>query len=180
MYLAYNPAPIAATDPANPSMDNLPLDLVHLFILNETEAEGLSGQSVLNEIKISLAKRFPYASFIITLGAQGVIFFDQHQDLHVPAQTVQAIDTTAAGDTFIGFFLHEFTKSINLQTNQKPNQKPSQAETLNALTIGCQAAALCIQRAGAAVSIPDMQEVQRELQPLMVTTIKTHSYLAGV
>ena len=59
-----------------------------------------------------------------------------------PAQAVEAVDTTAAGDTFIGYFLAELLAG---------------EPTVQALTIATKAAALCVTRPGAAVSIPAPQ-----------------------
>jgi ribokinase len=62
----------------------------------------------------------------------------------VPAEKVHAVDTTAAGDTFIGFFIA-----------QKLAGQPIES----CLRTACHAAAICVTRPGAADSIPHLQEV---------------------
>lgn len=52
-----------------------------------------------------LLERYPSSWVILTLGARGCVYQDAHRRLTVPARPVQAVDTTAAGDTFSGYFL---------------------------------------------------------------------------
>jgi ribokinase len=73
------------------------------------------------------------------------MYGDKKMTVFQPAETVEAVDTTAAGDTFIGFFLAELINS---------------ADPRKALQIGCQAAALCVTRQGAADSIPRREELE--------------------
>jgi len=82
---------------------------------------------------------------IITLGAQGSLFADGKSYAHFPAPTVKAVDTTAAGDTFVGGFAAALASG------------KSEAE---AIRFGQIAAALSVTRAGAQPSIPTLSEVQ--------------------
>ncbi len=136
--IVFNPAPMT------PAVLDLPLGDVDLFILNETEAEGLTGKNSPDDIRAVLCDRYPSSATVLTLGAQGAITFDAHTFHPVPAFPVKAVDTTAAGDTFIGYFLATFLQDSN---------------PLTALTRGCRAAALCVTRPGAADSIPTRAEV---------------------
>ncbi|MNV91050.1 Ribokinase [compost metagenome] len=82
---------------------------------------------------------------IITLGAQGSLFADGARVVHFPAPKVKAVDTTAAGDTFVGGFAAALAAGS------------SEAE---AIRFGQVAAALSVTRAGAQPSIPTLSDVQ--------------------
>jgi ribokinase len=82
---------------------------------------------------------------IITLGAQGSLFANGQDFEHFPAPKVQAVDTTAAGDTFVGGFAAALANG------------KSEAE---AIRFGQIAAALSVTRAGAQPSIPTLFDVQ--------------------
>jgi ribokinase len=139
MKVAFNPAPVTAEVPAYPLAD------VDLFVLNETEAEALTGAVAPGRVRETMRKRYPAAATVLTLGAGGACYFDAETDLHCPAEEVQAIDTTAAGDTFIGFFLAELLAT---------------GDPERALAAGCRAAAVCVTRPGAADSIPSREQLR--------------------
>lgn len=136
--IVFNPAPMSA------AVRDYPLHLVDLFVLNETEAEGLTSETDPNAIREKMLAQYPKAAVVLTLGSKGAIYFDADRLHQESAPTVDAIDTTAAGDTFIGYFLAELMQS----------QDPAKA-----LQQGCRAAALCVTRPGAADSIPRLSEV---------------------
>jgi ribokinase len=126
--LFYNPAPML------PRVNELPLHLVDVLILNETEAEKLHCES--------LIAKHPDLIVVITEGEKGVTVLTHGKSEHYPAVHVErVIDTTAAGDTFIGYFMAEY-----LQTQNIPR----------AVSLATRAASLCIQQAGAAQSIPKL------------------------
>ncbi|MGD0750078.1 MAG: ribokinase [Anaerolineales bacterium] len=133
-----NPAPM------DERVAGYPLDKVDYFIINEIEGRELSGATEAQAIIAAMRTRFPAAAVLLTLGAQGVIYADQHTRQTVPAEKVRPVDTTAAGDTFIGFFIA-----------QKLAGKPIES----CLRTACHAAAICVTRPGAADSIPHLQEV---------------------
>lgn len=143
MKIVFNPAPMT------PSVNELPLSFVDLFVLNEIEAEQISGFVNLNDIKAALLERYPESHFVITLGKQGACFFNKEQEVSVEAFVVNAIDTTAAGDTFIGFFL------AGLEQKQ---------DITDALSFACAASALSVTKSGAAQSIPDLNDVNQFLR----------------
>lgn len=138
MRVVFNPAPMS------PQVSGYPLELVDTFILNETEAQELSGEAEPQNALAALIARFPAATFVITLGKEGALCRSGAQMHTVPAPKVNAVDTTAAGDTFIGFFLAALTTGADVPA---------------ALARGCAAAAVCVTRPGAADSIPQAQEV---------------------
>ena len=138
MRIVFNPAPMTS------AVRNYPLNLVDLFVLNETEAEGLTGETDPDAIRQKMLTQYSDAAVVLTLGSKGVIYFDAKTLHHETVPGVDAIDTTAAGDTFIGFFLAEL-----MQSN----------DPAKALAQGCRAAAICVTRTGAADSIPLLSEL---------------------
>jgi ribokinase len=138
MRVAFNPAPFG------PEVSDYPLQGVELLILNETEGQGLTGRAKADEIAHALLTRFPGAAIILTLGSRGAIFKDGAGSFAATAQRVAAVDTTAAGDTFIGFFLASYTRGLDVR---------------HCLEMACRAATLCVTRAGAADAIPTLAEI---------------------
>ena len=138
-----NPAPASGPLPADwyASIDYL--------IPNESEASALSGVTVdsLDSAKVAATALIQTGAgkVIITLGAQGALFADGKSFEHLVAPKVKAVDTTAAGDTFVGGF------AAALAAGQ------SEAE---AIRFGQVAAALSVTRAGAQPSIPTLHDVQ--------------------
>lgn len=149
--VAFNPAPMTE------DVTRLPLDKVDLLILNEVEAMQLVGASTVAEAEIELRAKYPKSQILLTLGKQGVRFMHAQTKVDVPAFKVEAVDTTAAGDTFIGYFLTSY-----LATNADATEL-SIDELTRALQTACAAAAICVTRAGAAPSIPHAIEVQEFL-----------------
>jgi ribokinase len=137
--VVFNPAPMS------PAVRDYPLQDVDIFVLNETEAEGLTGQSTPELVRVAMATSFPHAATVLTLGQEGAVFMDAAGILRQPGFAVKAIDTTAAGDTFIGYFLAEFMRT---------------GEPVKALALGCRAAAISVTRPGASDSIPRLSEVR--------------------
>jgi len=136
--VAFNPAPMS------PVVRDYPLQDVDLFILNETESESLTGQNTPERVCAAMVASFPHAATVLTMGREGAVFMDSSGILRQPGFVVKAVDTTAAGDTFIGYFLAEFLRT---------------GEPAKALALGCRAAAISVTRPGAADSIPCLKEV---------------------
>ena len=115
---------------------------------NESEAEALSGVAVTD---LDSARRagerllqLGAGKVIITLGAQGALLVTAQGHRHFPAPLVQPLDTTAAGDTFIGGFAAGLVRGL---------------EEGEAIAFGQRAAALSVTRAGAQPSIPYLAEL---------------------
>ena len=132
--ICLNPAP------CGPQVRAYPLELVDLLIVNETEATALAGASSL----AALAARYPRAQIALTLGAAGAQYRSPTEAFHLPAPHVEAVDTTGAGDTFIGYFLAGLAADMTAH---------------EAMTRAVQAAALCVTRPGAMDSIPAAAEL---------------------
>jgi ribokinase len=123
--------------------------LLDLLVLNETEAALLCGFAVDELVSAARAARTLHRRgpprVILTLGGDGVVACDASGCRHFPALKVNTVDTTAAGDTFIGALCAALARD----------------ETLDAgIALGIQAAALCVTRAGAQASIPYRDELQ--------------------
>ena len=144
--ICFNPAPM------DRSVLSYPLDLVDLFILNEIEAASLADSqpdSPMEAILEQLCGRYPSARVCITLGKEGALFHSAETGtLRQKSYPVKAVDTTAAGDTFVGYFLHELTSGT----------PPAQA-----LEFACRASAITVSRPGAIPSIPLREEVVAQL-----------------
>jgi ribokinase len=140
--VAFNPAPMSD------SVHRLPLDCVDLLIVNETEAAALTKKDTLDEIVAEFKQQWSKCEVIITLGKAGVMMLKGEECIEVSAFNVDAVDTTAAGDTFIGYFLSAYS---------------SHTDAKRALTRGCAASAIAVTREGAAQSIPSQKEVDRFL-----------------
>jgi ribokinase len=138
-----NPAPASRPLPSDwyASIDYL--------IPNESEASALTGL-VVDSLETAQAAATRLIAMgagkvIITLGAQGSLFADGQRFEHFPAPVVKAVDTTAAGDTFVGGFAAALAGG---------------EDEVQAIRFGQVAAALSVTRAGAQPSIPVLSEVQ--------------------
>ncbi|QHW33895.1 ribokinase [Paenibacillus rhizovicinus] len=137
-----NPAPIAGFDVAQ-------LRKVSFMILNELEAEEISGIEIggIDEAKQAAKRMFEsgLSRIIITLGSKGSLYMDQTGIfVEMPAFSVSVVDTTAAGDTFIGAFAAKHADGSTIR------------ECLHYATA---ASALAVSAAGAQSSIPTEDEV---------------------
>lgn len=140
--IALNPSP------ASPDLHAWPLELADWLILNEVEGEDLTGASQPQAMLDVLNRRFPHTAIVLTLGENGAFYRDGHQQLHQPAIPVKAVDTTAAGDTFTGYFL------ASVLAGKDP---------AFALRIAAHAAAVAVTRPGAGASIPTATEVAQKI-----------------
>ena len=139
--IALNPSPM------NAAVSALPLDLVDWLLLNEVEAAQLLGRPVADGAAAAkeLHEMFPRAAIVLTMGKAGSYYDDGAQSLHQSAFAVTAVDTTAAGDTYTGFFLAGIAEGLPVQ---------------QAMALAAKAAAISVTRPGAAPSIPAREEVR--------------------
>ena len=142
MRIVLNPSPM------DEKIGKLPLETVDYFLLNEVEAESLCGEGANRPEAMmeKLTKGFPKAKIVLTLGSQGSLYWDGEKMIKQPCYKVKAVDTTAAGDTFTGFFIGGLSQGM---------------EGVKALDWAARAAAVAVSRAGAATSIPSKEEVDR-------------------
>ncbi len=141
-FVLLNPAPACKLT------DSL-MAITDLLVVNEIEAEIISGRSI-NKLGIeNMAKLLidmGAKSVIITLGANGCYLHDENTTAKFPAYKVQAIDSTAAGDTFCGALV------ACLADNGKISE---------AIKFASAAAALSVQKLGAAPSVPVKEEIEK-------------------
>jgi ribokinase len=138
MFIVLNPSPFDAKITA------LDLSLLDAIIVNETEGCGLSGKTEPQEILDELLARYPAMKIVLTLGKQGAIYADATQRASCPIMQIPVVDTTAAGDTFTGYFFAGLLGG---------------ATPADALRTATAASTLAVSRKGAAPSIPTAQEV---------------------
>lgn len=139
MKIVLNPSPM------DDKIKELPLDKVDIFLLNEIEGGQITGESEPDRILDSLRERFPRAQVVLTLGGAGSVYMGGGQRIRQAIYKVDAVDTTAAGDTFTGFFISALLRGF----------QPAQA-----LDVAARASAIAVSRPGAAPSIPTWDEVQ--------------------
>ncbi len=130
------------------------LALVDVLVVNETEAAAISGMEVASRENAEAAAEWllnrGVGEVIVTLGAAGVIYASKEGErVSVPAFRVEAVDTTAAGDTFIGAYAATREQGSSVQ---------------EALRWANAAAAIAVTRPGAQSSIPSADEVNRWLE----------------
>ena len=142
LFICLNPSPVTE------KMLHAPLELVDCFILNEVEAAQLGGGNTPDEMLDAMAQRFPEAMVVLTLGEDGAVCRRGNERWQQPCYPVKAVDTTAAGDTFTGYFLAAYTQGSTIP---------------EALRLAARAAAIAVTRKGAAPSIPCMAEVREAL-----------------
>lgn len=115
--VVFNPSPF----PAHP--EQLPLERVDTFILNEIEGALLAGMPEEQDgdaIFDALRSRYPQAQIILTLGSRGVTAWLGGQRYDQPCFTVRAVDTTGAGDTFCGYYLAAAARGRRLHSACAP------------------------------------------------------------
>ena len=138
LQIAFNPSPFTE------ELLKLPLHQVKWWLCNEIEGGQLTGKSEPEEILTSMQKKFPGSSIVLTLGKDGCMFTDGKQVLRQPIFPVKAVDTTAAGDTFTGFFLASVAEGKSVA---------------DALRIASRASSIAVSRMGASSSVPTLAEV---------------------
>ena len=150
MYIAFNPSPISK------ELFTLPLSYVDWWFCNEIEGAILFGKNQKQKMADQIAmdpekimqqfqKQYPQSHLILTLGKKGSYYCDKKDILFQPAFEVKAIDTTAAGDTYSGYFLADLAGGKNIS---------------DALKDAALAASICVTRKGAAPSIPYNKEIE--------------------
>lgn len=142
----FNPAPAQA-------LPQELLNLVDILVVNESETAILTGCPVDSESTLFTAaqrlKKMIPAELVLTLGEKGCWWMGEQDIRKLPPFPVQAIDTTAAGDAFIGGL------AVALLENQP---------ILDALRRGNAAGALAVTRRGAQLSLPGRTELEEFLQ----------------
>lgn len=145
MCIILNPSPI------NDMIRNIDFTKLSYIILNEVEAIAISNVDSWEESLSYIKNKYPNLKVMLTLGSNGCIYTDSLCEFYQPSFKVDAVDTTAAGDTFTGYFVAELSKGTDYQ---------------KILKIASAASAISVSRKGAAPSIPDKREVLFSLESL--------------
>lgn len=128
--------------PMDDHVSEYPLGDIDILCVNEVEGQLLAEIDDSNPEMIGKAiiEKYPELELLLTVGEKGSFYFSRREQIYVPAEKVKAVDTTAAGDTYIGFFLAGLNEGMSITDSMK---------------LATSAAAITVQRAGAADSIPD-------------------------
>ena len=140
LQIAINPAPF------NEEIKNIPLQLVNYLILNEVEGKDLTNEEDDFKVLESLKEMYPTTHVLLTRGSKGVIYSYKDVMIEQPAYKVEAVDTTAAGDTFIGYFISGLVRQL---------------EMTEILKLASKASSITVTRKGSSSSIPTLDEVQK-------------------
>lgn len=135
--ILFNPAPMEA------AVKDLPLELLDTLIVNEGEGKALAGDMD------ALRAAYPNQKILLTQGSRGASLWTGTELLFQPAFPVQAVDTTAAGDCFLGYYAAALAEDLPYA---------------RALQLAAAASALAVQKQGAAPSIPLRADVENFLR----------------
>lgn len=132
------------------------LKLINILILNETELEIISGSKIdiddENSILNAITKiKIDNLSILVTLGEKGVICYIKDQIVKIEGKKVKAVDTTGAGDCFVGAIAAKLSNNSSL---------------IEALEFANTAAAICVTKQGAGTSMPTLNEVLKNIDSL--------------
>lgn len=145
MCIMLNPSPF------NEKINRIDFSALSYIILNEIEIEAVSGCDTPQEGLAYIKKKYPNLKVVLTLGSKGSIYSGGGIEIFQPAFKVEAVDTTAAGDTFTGYFAAEMSRGTDCR---------------DILRIASAAAAVAVSGEGAATSIPCRDEVMTALESL--------------
>ena len=139
------------TAPMDEKIFGYPLDLIDIFVVNEVEGKGLANVSSdqVEDVIAGLQKAYPSKEIILTVGSQGSYYISGDMVIHQDAYRVEAVDTTAAGDTFTGFYLASILRGEMVS---------------NALRIAAKASSITVTKEGAAKSIPTLEQVVESMK----------------
>lgn len=140
MFIVLNPSPY------NSKIEECDLSKVSLLSVNEVEGEQITGKKEPKEIIGVLLEKYPALKILLTLGSKGAIYADKDEYIFQPALGSEVKDTTAAGDTFSGYFI--------AGTVEKMSPKDT-------ILLAAKASAVTISRVGAADSIPLRKELDK-------------------
>ena len=142
MQIALNPSPF------NEKLSKVDMTKISLFLLNEVEGNQVTGLTVPEEIIVKMQELYPHARIVLTLGKDGAVYAEGTERFFQPIFPVKAVDTTAAGDTFTGYFLAGLAEGMAIPEILKMSAKAS---------------SIAVSRPGAVPSIPYRDEVMAAL-----------------
>ena len=148
MVVCFNPSPMTE------AIRDYPLDLVDYLFINETEGMLLSGQHQREHVIEILRDRYPRCNIIFTLGKDGVIYAGTEGTFTHGIFETEVVDTTGAGDSFMGAFMHGWLSGWDMHT---------------VATLANAAGAVCATKTGAIPALPETAAIEacRKTIPLL-------------
>lgn len=141
MKIILNPSPF------NDLVEKCDLSKVYLFFANEVEGYQITGEKEPEAILAAVKEKYPGAKIVLTLGGDGAVYQDDEICVSQDVFPVEVVDTTAAGDTFTGYFISSMIKGM---------------DPADGLKLASKASSIAVSRKGAAPSIPVVAEVESE------------------
>ena len=142
LQIALNPSPF------NEKLNEVDMKKISIFLLNEVEGGQITNKTEPDEVLAKMQEMFPHAKIVLTLGKDGAKYAEGDQVYYQPIFKVEAVDTTAAGDTFTGYFLAGLIEGMPIPEILKMSAKAS---------------SIAVTREGAVPSIPYRKEVMEAL-----------------
>ena len=141
MMIILNPSPF------DQALEHCDLTKISLFLMNEIEGFQITGEKEPDKILQKVKELYPNAKVVLTLGSDGSVYQDDTEIYRQGIYKVKAVDTTAAGDTFTGYFISSIIDGLPVQEGLK---------------LAARASAIAVSRPGATASIPLRSEVITE------------------
>ena len=141
MMIILNPSPF------DQALEQCDLTKISLFLMNEIEGFQITGEREPDKILQKVKELYPNAKVVLTLGSDGSVYQDDTGIYRQGIYKVKAVDTTAAGDTFTGYFISSIIDGLPVQEGLK---------------LAARASAIAVSRPGATASIPLRSEVITE------------------
>lgn len=141
MMIILNPSPF------DNALENCDLSKISLFLMNEIEGFQITGEKEPDKILTKVKALYSKAKVVLTLGGDGSVYQDETGIYRQGIFKVKAVDTTAAGDTFTGYFISSIIDGLPVQ---------------DGLELAAKASAIAVSRPGATASIPLRSEVVKE------------------
>ena len=138
MQIVLNPSPY------DDELKKCDFSKVSYFLLNEIEGEMMTGEKEAQKILAKIKEKYPKSKVVLTMGTAGAYYQDDDTQVFQDVFKVKAVDTTAAGDTFTGYFIAGIIEGRPMQEVMERCAKAS---------------SIAVSRQGAADSIPFKEEV---------------------
>ncbi|PWJ48750.1 ribokinase [Faecalicatena contorta] len=138
MMIILNPSPYDS------ALDACDFGKISMFLLNEIEGEQVTGETDTEEVLEKLKTIYPNAKVVLTLGGNGAVYQYRDEQYRQGIYRVKVVDTTAAGDTFTGYFISSVIQGLPVPEG---------------LALAAKASAMAVSRQGATASIPLREEV---------------------
>lgn len=143
MVVTFNGAPMTE------QVKGYPLELVNILLINEVEGQMLTGQQEEQRQLDWISSKYPNMDVVLTVGARGAWYSGREGRFAIGVFPVKPVDTTGAGDTFVGYYLQSIASGLDVK---------------EAMVKASAASALAIGKKGAANAIPWEIEVEEALQ----------------